>query len=57
MTEDEILLYDEFRNLKELEARATRQAGIYDQSAAEQRTIASGYAARAAVLAEQLKLE
>jgi len=56
MTEDEQLLYDEYRNLKELEARFTRQAEAYEKSAKDQRTIASGYGTRAAVLARQLGL-
>lgn len=54
MTEDDQLLYDEFQNLKELEARADRQAGIYEESAREERARAADYRARADVLAKQL---
>lgn len=54
MTEDQQLLYDEFANLKELEAKANRQAAVYEQSARDQRALATDYGTRAAVLAQQL---
>lgn len=54
MTEDDQLLYDDFINLKELQATAEREARNLEASAAQQRALASDYAARALVIAEQL---
>lgn len=54
MSEDDQLLYDEFKNLRELEARAIRDAANLEASAHEQRALAADYGARAMAIARQL---
>ncbi len=54
MTEDQQLTYDQYTNLKELEARFNREADVLEQSARDQRTIASSYKSQADALAKQL---